>query len=54
MAAPIFDRTSLRCDDQFTGPALIVQADASLAVPPGVNVSVESTGDLVLKFKERR
>lgn len=48
--APVYERGSLAPGDHIIGPALITQQDSSTAVPPGVSVSVATTGDLVLTF----
>jgi N-methylhydantoinase A len=46
--APLYLRSDLGKGDQLTGPALIVQDDTSLAIPPQVHATVEPTGDLIL------
>jgi N-methylhydantoinase A len=50
--APVFDRPNLGRGDRFAGPALVLQADASLAVPPDVTMTVEATGDIILHNQE--
>jgi len=52
--APVYERASLGQGDHFTGPALVLQADASLAVPPGVTVTVEPTGDIILHIEDNQ
>lgn len=52
--APVINRSSLGYGDQITGPFLILQSDASLAVPPDVNVTVESTGDIILHIEAKQ
>jgi N-methylhydantoinase A len=46
--APLYERSALGRGDRIRGPALIVQADSSTAVPPGAELTVEPTGDFVL------
>ena len=46
--APLYRRADLGRGDRLQGPALIVQDDSSIALPPGVQLTVEPTGDLVL------
>ena len=52
--APRYSRSSLGAGDCFRGPALVVQADASLAVPPGVELTVQPTGDILLTLEAAR
>jgi N-methylhydantoinase A len=47
--APVFHRSALGCGDRMTGPLLVVQDDTSIPVPPGVELSVVETGDIILE-----
>jgi N-methylhydantoinase A len=49
--APLYLRASLGAGDCFRGPALVVQADASLAVPPDTVLTVQPTGDILLSLE---
>ena len=46
--APLYRRAELGRGDRLEGPALIIQDDATLALPPAVQLTVAPTGDLVL------
>ena len=46
--APVYERKALGLGDRFTGPALVVQPDSAIAVPPAVELVVENTGDISL------
>jgi len=48
IASPVYDRTHLGVGDCIEGPALIVQADTSIVVPPGVRAEVRSMGEIFL------
>ena len=50
--ATVYERDRLGHGDRFTGPALVLQTDASLAVPPGVTALVEPTGDILLNIRD--
>ena len=52
--APVIARSSLGCGDRFTGPALVLQTDAALAVPPDVMVSLESSGAIILHIEDEK
>jgi N-methylhydantoinase A len=47
--APVYDRDLLLAGARIEGPALVVQMDATTAVPPGWRGSVSPTGDLLLE-----
>jgi N-methylhydantoinase A len=49
--APVYERDELGCGDEIVGPALIVQFDASITVPPGVRALAEASGDIVLHIR---
>jgi N-methylhydantoinase A len=47
--APVYDRTLLCEGDRFSGPAVVVQMDATTAIPPGWAARVDAIGSLVLE-----
>jgi len=50
--SPVYERNSLYAGDRVIGPALIIQPDASIAVPPAVAAIVQTTGDIILDVSE--
>lgn len=48
-AATVYDRELLRAGHRIAGPALIVQMDATTAVPPGWAGRVDGVGSLILE-----
>ena len=44
---PIFRRDTLAIGAELAGPALVLQEDTTLVVPPGASVTVQSDGSLV-------
>ena len=46
--APVFTRETLARDDAVKGPALILQDQSTLVVPPEVTACMRETGDIVL------
>ncbi|HWN37872.1 MAG TPA: hydantoinase/oxoprolinase family protein, partial [Gammaproteobacteria bacterium] len=51
---PVYDRARLPAGARFTGPALIVEANATTIVEPGWRAEVHATGTLVLTRIGRR
>jgi N-methylhydantoinase A len=51
--APWYDRRALGRGDRIVGPALVLQDDTSIAMPPGMELLVEATGDVILKPETR-
>ena len=49
--APVYARTSLGVGDRFDGPALVIQDESTIAIPPDVTVTVEGSGDLILQLE---
>ena len=47
--SPVYHRTQLGAGDRIRGPALIIQAETTIAVPTGTTALVERTGDIILK-----
>ena len=47
--AAVYDRASLSPGDTLAGPAIVVQMDATTAVPPGWRGEVDAWGNLILK-----
>jgi N-methylhydantoinase A len=47
--APVYDRDLLCAGDSFAGPAVVVQMDATTAVPPGWRAEVDPIGNLLLR-----
>jgi N-methylhydantoinase A len=45
---PIYQREGLRAGNHIAGPALVVQMDATTAVPPGWEATVDRCGNLLL------
>ncbi len=45
----IYDRAVLGIGDRFDGPAIVVQMDATTAVPPGWRAEVDAFGNLMLE-----
>ncbi len=45
----IYDRGVLRPGARFDSPAIVVQMDATTAVPPGWRAEVDGMGNLVLE-----
>ena len=48
--APVHARERLGRDDRLVGPALIIQDQTTLVVPPTTSAHVQSTGDIVLEI----
>ncbi|ROS38487.1 hydantoinase/oxoprolinase family protein [Amycolatopsis thermoflava] len=46
-ATPVFDRAELPVGSELMGPALVLQEDTTLVVPPGASVTVQPDGSLV-------
>ncbi|MSR65167.1 MAG: hydantoinase/oxoprolinase family protein [Verrucomicrobiae bacterium] len=51
LPSPVYHRSALAAGDRFAGPALIIQEETTVAVPPGFKVTVERTGDIVIYAK---
>ena len=49
----VYDRTALRARDRLRGPALVLQLDATTAIPPGWRGVVDAAGNLVLESDQR-
>jgi N-methylhydantoinase A/oxoprolinase/acetone carboxylase beta subunit len=45
-----YDRERLPVDQQFAGPAIILQTDSTTVVPPGCTAELQSTGCLVIRL----
>ena len=52
--SPVYYRSDLFTRDRIAGPALIIQDEATIVVPPRVDAVVEQTGDITLLTKARR
>ena len=48
--APVYARERLGRDDHIEGPALVIQDQTTLVVPPATSAHVRSTGDIVLEI----
>ena len=46
---PVFDRLALSPDQNFTGPAIVEQADTTLVVYPGHEARVEAGGSIIVE-----
>jgi N-methylhydantoinase A len=49
MATPLYLRETLAADCRLAGPALVIQMDTTIVVPPGWAGTVDSLGNLVLE-----
>ncbi|MBI4024289.1 MAG: hydantoinase/oxoprolinase family protein [Verrucomicrobia bacterium] len=49
--SPVYHRSNLYARDRIAGPALIIQEETTITVPPGVQAVVERTGDIILTRK---
>ena len=49
LATPLYQREMLRSGNQIQGPALVVQMDSTIVVPPGWGGAVDPYGNLVLE-----
>ena len=47
MSSAAYDRESLHAGDRFSGPALVTQMDATMVIPPGWDVEVDTFGNLL-------
>jgi N-methylhydantoinase A len=47
--ARVYDRSTLPVDSVIEGPALVVQMDSSILIPPGDLASVDGHGNLVIR-----
>ena len=47
-ATPIYDRAALGAGDEFDGPAIVTQLDATTLVPPGWSARMHASGALLL------
>ncbi|MCH7578125.1 MAG: hydantoinase/oxoprolinase family protein, partial [Chloroflexi bacterium] len=47
--AAVYDRSRLSPGDRLVGPAIVVQMDATTAIPPGWSGAVDAWGNLVLE-----
>ena len=44
------DRARLPSDQEFSGPAIILQTDSTTVVPPGCTAELQTTGCLVIRL----
>jgi len=49
MPTPLYERDKLTCGNQVKGPALVVQMDSTIVIPPGWGGPVDPFGNLVLE-----
>ena len=49
LTTPLYERDKLTCGNQVQGPALVVQMDSTIVVPPGWGGPVDSFGNLMLE-----
>lgn len=52
--AAVLDRTRLQPGNRFSGPAIVIQPDATTVVPPGVVTKVDPYGTLIMGETEWR
>ncbi|MBO1076194.1 hydantoinase/oxoprolinase family protein [Roseomonas marmotae] len=50
--AALYDRATLGAEDEFSGPAIVTQLDATTLVPPGWRARMHASGALVLRRQE--
>ncbi len=48
--ASVYDRESLHAGNAFVGPAIVTQMDATVVIPPGWAVKVDTFGNLIATF----
>jgi N-methylhydantoinase A len=49
LQTPVYDRSRLSPGDRLAGPAIVVQMDATTAIPPGWSGAVDASGNMVLE-----
>lgn len=49
---PVYDRYALLAGEDFAGPAIIEEDEATTVVPPGDRVSVDAAGNLVVRVSQ--
>ena len=49
ISTPTYDRDKLRYGNRIQGPALLIQLDTTIVVPPGWAGTVDQYGNLVLE-----
>lgn len=49
LMSPLYQREQLVCGNRISGPALVIQMDATTVVPPGWGGAVDSFGNLLLE-----
>ena len=49
LPTPHFDRARLLAGNQIVGPALLLQADSTVPIPPGVTAQVDDVGNLIMR-----
>ncbi len=47
--AAVYDRSRLSPSDTLAGPAIVVQMDATTAIPPGWSGAVDAWGNIILE-----
>ncbi len=52
-STPIYERTSLRPGNVVVGPAIVQGEDTTIAVPPGMRLTVDARGDDILTIDSR-
>jgi N-methylhydantoinase A len=52
--ASIVDRSSLKVDKKYLGPAIVTEYSATTVVAPNWNFSLDRSGNLILEQKKRR
>ena len=49
LMSPLYQRDDLVCGNRISGPALVIQMDATTVVPPGWGGAVDPFGNLLLE-----
>ena len=49
LISPLYQREQLTCGNRISGPALVIQMDATTVLPPGWGGTVDPFGNLLLE-----
>ena len=52
MPTPFYRRGALPLEQAIAGPAIVLQTDSTTVVPPGVTVTADPAGNLILRLEE--
>jgi N-methylhydantoinase A len=51
MMTPFYRRSLLPLAETIAGPAIVLQTDSTTVVPPGTTLSVDESGNLILRIE---